>query len=100
MTPRERRDWPYVIGFGLLLIVAILVWSISASWGHDWYDKQCCSGHDCKPVPDGDVVETSAGVQVKGWGTIPETDRRLHWSQDERDHVCVFQSSAMGVRAA
>lgn len=56
---------------------------------HMWYENACCGGNDCKPVPDGTVVEQKDGVEVKGWGKLSYSDQRLHWSQDDSDHLCV-----------
>lgn len=78
-------------------IVAIVIWAIYATMiaaainsaqAHDWYESACCSGQDCKPVPDGVVTEHVDGVHVQGYGVLSESDPRIRWSQDDRDHIC------------
>lgn len=83
------------VGFfaaAVVLSIALLFLFLTAAKparAHEWYEAACCSGQDCKPVPDGTVTETDHGVEIKGWGVISETDPRIRWSQDDQDHLCV-----------
>jgi hypothetical protein len=65
---------------------------------HGWYEWECCTEKDCRPVADGYVVERVDGVYVKNWGLLHRTDRRLRPSRDEQDHVC--ERIAPGGRSA
>ena len=55
---------------------------------HSWYGKECCGGADCHPVPSGTVQEMKDGVKVPGFPMMSYSDPRLHWSEDDQDHVC------------
>lgn len=84
-----KREWSWHCDVWLaILAILILLGFCSLARAHDWYESACCSGKDCKPVPDGTVVEMHDGVLVKGFGTLSESDNRLRWSQDDRDHIC------------
>ena len=49
----------------LALLPAALLSCSQRSWSHSWYDRQCCSGRDCEPLPDGAVTQVSGGYHVK-----------------------------------
>jgi hypothetical protein len=55
---------------------------------HSWYGPECCNGADCHPVPDGTVQELKDGIVVRGFPMMSYSDPRLHWSEDDRDHIC------------
>lgn len=76
-------------------VYALLVTAAIAN-AHDWYESACCSGKDCAPVPEGSVVETHDGIVVKGWGILSESDGRIRWSQDDRDHICARPANQWG----
>lgn len=76
-----------------LIYGAIIAAAINSAKAHSWYESSCCGGEDCKPVPDGTVTETKEGVVVKDWGIMSESDGRLRWSQDERDHICISKAT-------
>lgn len=62
---------------------------------HSWYDHDCCSDQDCKPVPATDVVEIEGGWKYLPTGAIfrdtPEK-KRIRPSQDRNFHVCIGRS--------
>jgi len=87
------NDWLLVAAIAIALMM--LTW-ITPAGAHDWYESACCSGKDCMPVKDGVVTETADGVRVEGFGILSESDSRLRWSQDDRDHICAFNSSTFG----
>lgn len=61
---------------------------------HSFYDGDCCSLIDCKPVPDGTVVENTRTGAVTVLGqTLPHGDARLRRSRDDQDHVCANVST-------
>lgn len=79
-----------------LIYGALIAAAINSADAHDWYETSCCSGKDCAPVSDDIVVETKDGIVVKGYGILSESDPRVRWSQDERDHLCVSRNSLWG----
>jgi len=93
MEDLTRNDWVLVVVIALALM---LLASITPAGAHDWYESACCHNKDCKPVPDGVVTETADGVRVEGFGILSESDSRLRWSQDDRDHICAFPQSTFG----
>lgn len=76
--------------FAVLVIFGLIVFYVRVADAHEWYDGDCCSDHDCKPVREG-VVEDSAdgGVDVKGWGHIGPSESKLRESKDTEDHLCI-----------
>jgi len=72
----------------LVLSAACLVLLIAKSPAHEWYAPECCSGRDCHPVDQTDLVEIdngcwrqlSTGLKFCGSQVKPSQDR--HW------HVC------------
>lgn len=72
-----------------ILAVALLINAISSARAHSWYDAECCSNQDCKPVVTEDVVEIEDG----GWkylptGTVFRRDQ-VKPSRDRHFHVCI-----------
>ena len=59
---------------------------------HSWYDYDCCSDEDCRPVPATDVVEIEGGWKHIPSGAIfkdtPEK-KRIRPSHDRHFHVCL-----------
>jgi hypothetical protein len=51
---------------------------------HDWYPKECCSDHDCRPVSCTEVVEHE-------WQGHRFNSSRP--SPDGKCHVCIYQPS-------
>lgn len=56
---------------------------------HSWYDYECCSDEDCRPVPSIDVSETGHNE----WTYLPTgnkfTGSQIKPSKDGRFHVCI-----------
>lgn len=74
---------------------AILPWAftVEARAHHaptGWtYDYQCCSGIDCREVPDSAVRRSSKGYIITATGElIPYGDKRIRNSKDEFYHWC------------
>lgn len=91
----------HVIGFICAILAAIFIIFITVSaWAHHapegWaYDPECCSGLDCRPLPDGMVEPSTAGWLVKFTGeTIPYNDKRVRFSGDNHFHWCAFNALA------
>lgn len=85
--------------------VLALVLLTSPAMAHSWYDRSCCGGRDCAPIPGSAVNVTDDGYEihlekgdhplVKGpiFFTIPHGDPRIQGSPDGRYHGCVIPSS-------
>ena len=79
-----------------LVLLACLVFAFtSPSRAHSWYDPACCSGIDCKPVPDGVVEEHKDGLYVQGYGILSYADPRVRQSRDWQTHLCVSPSGKL-----
>lgn len=72
----------------LVLVAIALVLLVKYAVAHSWYDPQCCSGSDCRPVSAEDVIETE-----KGWKHLPTgiefTHDMVKPSKDRHFHVCI-----------
>lgn len=68
-----------------LLAIALL---IHAARAHEWYDPECCSGEDCRPVHADELIETE-----KGWKHLPSgiefRKDQVRPSKDRHFHICV-----------
>lgn len=80
--------------------IVILIWFLrSVAWAQEhhppvgsvehWYSSYCCSGRDCRPLPDSAVIPGSGGWELSNgmvvqYGSSVERD-----SQDERFHACI-----------
>jgi hypothetical protein len=84
----------------LLLAVGVVLWLTLPAWPHQapisvaqpegWtYPYSCCSGIDCRPVPESAVSERPDGYVIKATGeVIPYGDRRVKDSPDGDMHWC------------
>lgn len=53
------------------------------------YPNDCCSGIDCEPVRDEDVLERPVGYVIRMTGEIiPMGDKRIKFSPDNNFHWC------------
>lgn len=74
---------------GVALTLLALIAVSPPAKAHDWYPYQCCSGRDCRPVPDDEVRYTPAGWLIRSNGeTIPFNKARF--SPDGHFHVCSY----------
>lgn len=46
--------------------LAALAASFQPAHAHEWFPPQCCSGHDCKVIPQSDVQATKHGFVIPG----------------------------------
>lgn len=73
---------------GALFGIVFFLWAIDFVRAHSWYDAECCSNDDCKPVATEDVIETE-----KGWKHLPTgtefTKEMVKPSKDRHFHVCI-----------
>lgn len=59
----------------------------TSTWAHSWYPPECCSGHDCRPVPCEALTEIPQGVRFTTLGITYRKDQ-IRASQDSMCHVC------------
>ena len=69
---------------GLAILLMIVPLEASA---HDFYARECCSGHDCRVAADGEVVPDQGGWRIKPTGELFPTWATRH-SPDGRIHRC------------
>lgn len=48
------------------VIITIMAAGIVEAWPHDWFPPSCCSGFDCKVIPQSDVRVTAHGFVIPG----------------------------------
>jgi hypothetical protein len=62
----------------------------------DWYDLNCCSNQDCKPVSDNEIelgeVDGRPYARHKPTGVVFLWDK-FRRSQDERYHICANKAT-------
>ncbi|MGA7450895.1 MAG: hypothetical protein WBW73_06330 [Rhodoplanes sp.] len=71
------------------LVALAMLLAPSVSFAHSWYDPACCSGQDCKPVPETDLKKHPDGR----WEYLPlhqffNPDQERP-SGDANYHVCI-----------
>lgn len=69
-------------------VVVTLLSLVIFALAHSWYDPECCSDTDCRPVPVEDVIETETGWKHLPTGTEFTKDQ-VKPSKDHRFHVCI-----------
>lgn len=75
------------------LIVALIALSLLVvAQAHSWYDAECCSNDDCKPVAAEEVIETETGWKHLPTGTEFTKDM-VKPSRDRNFHVCIGKHS-------
>lgn len=75
--------------FSLVILLGILL-AYSISWGHSWYDSDCCSNTDCRPVACDELIEQNDGKIKYGAWTIEKPNVRP--SKDSKCHICIPQT--------
>lgn len=60
------------------------------------YPFSCCSGYDCRPLPEGRVKIDRNGYTVPNGEVIGFTDKRVKPSQDGEYHWCTHGGSDTG----
>lgn len=87
--------------FVWLFFFMCLIWIALAVRGHahSWYDYECCSDEDCKPVPHESIEEKPNGDVTY---TMPD-GYKCHFSasqirdgQDTEWHACIIEASHAG----
>ena len=52
---------------------------------HDWYPANCCSNHDCKPVPCDEITQSTDGL----YHWFNYTFASVQPSLDNLCHTCI-----------
>lgn len=70
----------------------------TAAMPQGWsYPFSCCSGFDCREVPDTSIVEGARGYEIRATHElIPMSDPRIKESPDGRFHWCSVAGAADG----
>jgi len=90
MTSDDKR---FTVLFGVALIAIFIIGAVlNLAWAHSWYDHECCSDNDCRPVSSEDVVETETGWKHLPTGTV-FTREMVKPSRDGNFHVCIGNRS-------
>jgi hypothetical protein len=77
-----------------LAIAAVCACGPPPASAHSWYDKLCCHGEHCEPVPDGLIRETREGFLILPTGELlAHSDTRVHLSHDVHFHWCHWQKA-------
>lgn len=86
---RAALTYAAVLVLADLPIASPLRLSAPAAFAHDWYDAECCSGKDCAPARDGDVIRTPNGWLIVPLNiTVPYG--RARTSADDHFHYCRY----------
>lgn len=72
----------------VLLFTIFLLACINSTAGHKFYSWECCSGHDCRPLPADSVALTHGGYLLFTGEAVPVDDDRIRESPDGRYHWC------------
>lgn len=85
----------YQIGYNMrnLIAGALALLSVQAASAHSWYDHDCCSDNDCKPISAADVKTLPNGYEVTFAGRVfqvPYDDPRIRSSRDMDYHACEY----------
>ncbi len=75
-----------------IAIAGLLLW-VGLAYGHQaptgWrYPFSCCSGMDCRPVPEKAISEQADGYHVPSGEVVGYQDTRLKDSPDGQYHWC------------
>jgi len=88
-------NWPrYALCVSAVASLGLLASSVSPSLAHQaksgWtYPTACCSGIDCREVPDKAISERPEGYVIVGTGEVlPYKDARVRNSPDGEYHWC------------
>ena len=76
----------------LLAAALALAW-VQVAMAHSWYDHDCCSDNDCKPIEAEDVKTLPDGYEVTFAGRVfqvPYDDPRIKRSKDLGYHACEY----------
>lgn len=80
-----------LICLALALLLAIM--APRPGYPHGWYDPECCSDSDCKPLPAGAVVQPVPGgyeiTPTPGDSPIFFTREKVKPSKDGYFHGCI-----------
>jgi hypothetical protein len=83
-----------------LVCFAVFVFLMTswATYGHSWYDRDCCDDKDCRPSPPGEITVVPGGYEFRLNGTgkvhfYGIGDAHLRLSQDGKFHACVIHYS-------
>lgn len=91
---RELPELPPMFRLRDVVIAVILI--VAICWAHQalshsWYEPDCCSGDDCKPVSPEDLIEVEDGWKYLPTGYVFK-GKQIRPSRDRHFHVCITKS--------
>jgi hypothetical protein len=93
MAPEDFHRRVIIVLWAVVVAIGLLLFWMAPARAHDWYDIDCCSNDDCRPVKPGEVEVWDDGECI-GYRHI-ETGRlwcrgksRIRPSKDGGDHLC------------
>ena len=74
--------------FFLLSAVLLTGWWATGAVGHSWYPPECCSDHDCAPMPAATIPKPMDGGDwlLTTGELVPRS--KVKWSPDGHYHLC------------
>lgn len=96
MIPARWPGQGPAAGAAAILAALSLLSGTAPAAAHDWYPGECCSGHDCFPIKETDLIHLGeAGWRVKASGEyVPQGMRRE--SRDGQWHLCTYDGTRTG----
>lgn len=87
--------WTFCVVFAIIvLLTGLLLLRPERAVAHDWYPPDCCSGFDCFPVDESEIVPAPGGGYIaRSSGQFIPSIRE---SQDGRWHLCTKTGEPTG----
>ena len=70
----------------ILFLISLIFLLTAPVKAHEWYDRECCSNTDCRPIASCSEIEDLGKGQAK-WGKY--IFDKVKPSQDNKCHVCI-----------
>lgn len=83
-----------LIGLFLLFCLGGALGFCRSAAAHEWYPQECCSDHDCAPIPPEQLTHSDRGWLWKnenGERLFPFNSPDLRASPDGRPHGCEYE---------
>lgn len=72
-------------------ILLLSIWFNSNVYVHSWYDIDCCSGKDCRPIACDELIELDDGRFAITYNnyTYKIEKSNIRPSKDNKCHICI-----------
>ncbi len=74
------------------LFLLLMVAYAEKAYPHEWYDPECCSETDCKPIASCSELSEQQDGSVS-WGKYTFKKKDVRPSRDSKCHVCLFRGA-------